>query len=183
MMKFLDKCIENGLLPIGIFLVGIWGMIYGAFNTCAELISLLWNSRILKFSALKYSLDELRKIAFECENESILSLKKEKEEEIKILTQNANFGDENKLFDGVLHIALKDAIKVFSKNMKIKMNAKIAMILKNSNLWNSYIAECKQNALRAFEAEFNKNAQKALKIVIKTDKWKQNRCNPTNKKY
>ena len=178
-----DKIIDNGLLPIAMFSVGIWGMICAIFNTCAELISLLWNSRILKFSTLKSSLDELRKIAFEYENEMILMLKEQKELEISELTQKANFGDDNKLYNGVLYIALKDALNVYSVNMKIKMNAKTAGILENSKLWNSFLAKHEQSALNIFEAEFSKNAQKALEIVIKTDKWNQNRYNPTNKKY
>lgn len=102
---------------------------------------------------------------------------------IKELTSKADFGAKNKFYGGMLHIALKDALKVFSQNMKIKMNSKTAEILENSKLWNSFLAERKQSALRAFEAEFSENAQKVLKIVIKTYEWKQNRCNPTNKKY
>lgn len=174
-MRFFDKCIENGLLPIGIFLVGIWGMICAIFNTCAELISLLWNSRILKFSALKSSLDELRKIALERENQILLMLKEQKELEIDKLTQRADFGDDNKLYNGALYIALKDALIVFSVNMKIKMNAKTAEILKNSKLWNSFLAEHEQNALNAFEIEFSKNAQKALEIVKKTHDFREAR--------
>ena len=172
-MRFLDKCIENGLLPIGIFLVGIWGMICGACNTCAELISLLWNSRILKFSALKSSLDELRKIALEGENQMLLTLKTLKEQEIDKLTQKASFGDDNKLYNGALYIALKDALNVFSVNMKIKMNAKTAGILENSKLWDSFLVEHEQSALRAFEKDFRLNVVKAKEIVTKTHNFRQ----------
>lgn len=167
-MKILNKCVDKMLshsivVPIiwGERVVGLASKIYASI---VEQSTILWNSRILKFHSLKATLTELKTKSKERSESLKIKLKAQKELEISELMKKANFGAENRLYNGALFIALNDALKAFEKSMEIEINPKNIKAIKNPN----FLVNLEQNSINIFEKAFIQNSTKAFELVAKT---------------
>lgn len=167
-MKTINKCVDKVLVS-SIVAPVIWSerVVELAGKICASITeqsTILWNSKIFEFSKLKASITELKSKTKERSEILKIKLKTQKELEILELMKKANFGAENKLYNGVLLIALNDALKAFEKSMEIKINPQSIKTIKNPN----FLVNLEQNSINIFEKAFIQNSAKAFELVAKT---------------
>lgn len=171
-MKIVDKCVDRVLVPSVVLPIIAWEYVRNIASNMlsagAEQFGLLWNSRILNFVNLKFSLNELRIQAKSRSDELISELREQKIAELARLINSANFEAENKLYRWGLERALTEAGQKCEQAMRVKLNKQTSKILKDKSLWGEYITDLETNAIKVFESEFEAKKIKAFELADKT---------------